>query len=204
MKGHVSRKNEELIYGEDFVVVPKYVFKSLSKWYPCNKMMGLYVKKSENYGQVHPGFKISRMDTTGNVAEPATPEQQLQKSNFSTNIHAYRNEEVLASPVDDNVQIDKPIGEVDIKKENGNYDTNATQHGGSEFRIMDDKFHYELEIYPITIYFALIESDGKRHHQACVKDNKIDWAYMKKHIKSDMIPFREFVTSRHSTFELVL
>ena len=50
MKGHVSRKNEELLYGEDFVIVPKYVYLSLCKWYPCNKKMELNVKKIENFG----------------------------------------------------------------------------------------------------------------------------------------------------------
>jgi hypothetical protein len=42
-----------------------------------------------------------------------------------------------------------------LKKENGNgnYDTNTTSYGGSEFRVVEDKYTYELEIYPITIYF---------------------------------------------------
>ena len=97
------------------------------------------------------------MDTTGNIVEPSTPEQagKIGKSSVSTNIHAHKDEHIEASPLDDNVEIEKPYPE-DYKKEiaNGHYDTNTTTHGrGSEFRVIDDKYQYELEIYPITIYF---------------------------------------------------
>jgi hypothetical protein len=40
-----------MCYNEDFVILPRYVFNSLSKWYECNKVIELTVHKlkiSEN------------------------------------------------------------------------------------------------------------------------------------------------------------
>jgi len=67
--------------------------------------MELQVKKTENYAQIHTKFKISRMDTTGNLAEPSTPSQsgKIGKSSVSTNIHAHKDEHIEASPIDDNI-----------------------------------------------------------------------------------------------------
>jgi len=43
---HHTRWSEEVCWQQDFVVVPKYVFKSLSKWYKCNKVIELKTTKT--------------------------------------------------------------------------------------------------------------------------------------------------------------
>ena len=43
---HHTRWREEISWDLDFVIVPKYVFKSLSKWYKCNKVIELRTTKS--------------------------------------------------------------------------------------------------------------------------------------------------------------
>jgi hypothetical protein len=67
-----------------------------------------------------------------------------------------------------------------------------------------DDLQYELEIYPITIYYQMIDNTGKREHQACIKDNKVDWSYISKNIKSGEIPFKELTVSKHTTFESMI
>ena len=42
---HSLRWRDELLWKQDFVVVPKCVFRALSKWYQCNKMIELTVTK---------------------------------------------------------------------------------------------------------------------------------------------------------------
>lgn len=39
MEGHQIRWKEDLVWNHDFVVVPKYVFIPLSKWYSCDKVI---------------------------------------------------------------------------------------------------------------------------------------------------------------------
>jgi len=35
-KGHEYRLRDDICYNVDFVIAPKYVFKSLNLWYDCN------------------------------------------------------------------------------------------------------------------------------------------------------------------------
>ena len=65
LRGHDLRKDDNLIYNEDFIVLPKYAFKALSKWYPCNKVMELNVSKAHLYDSI---MKISRISTQENVS----------------------------------------------------------------------------------------------------------------------------------------
>lgn len=37
--GHCLRLKDDMTFKEDFIIVPKYVFKPLSKWYDCNKVI---------------------------------------------------------------------------------------------------------------------------------------------------------------------
>lgn len=37
--GHQIRLKDEKMFDVDFIIVPKYVFKPLSKWYTCNKVI---------------------------------------------------------------------------------------------------------------------------------------------------------------------
>ena len=45
--GHQLRLRENMIYDKDFVICPKFVFKSLSKWYRCNKVIELSAHESK-------------------------------------------------------------------------------------------------------------------------------------------------------------
>jgi len=42
-QGHEYRLKDSMTYNEDFVIVPKYVYNSLSKWYKSNKTIELTV-----------------------------------------------------------------------------------------------------------------------------------------------------------------
>ena len=44
-EGHEHRLKENKNYMEAFVLVPKFVFGALSKWYPCNKVIERVVIK---------------------------------------------------------------------------------------------------------------------------------------------------------------
>jgi hypothetical protein len=45
--GHSIRLRENKYHEEHFVICPKYVFKPLSKWYKCNKVLELNVHESK-------------------------------------------------------------------------------------------------------------------------------------------------------------
>ena len=46
--GHEFR-TKEVIYGEDYLLLPKFVFLALSKWYNCNKVIErLVIKDPKN------------------------------------------------------------------------------------------------------------------------------------------------------------
>lgn len=79
LRGHDLRKDDNLIYNEDFIVLPKYAFKALSKWYPCNKVMELNVSKAHLYDSI---MKISRISTQENVN---APQAQHPKQYATTN-----------------------------------------------------------------------------------------------------------------------
>jgi hypothetical protein len=61
--------------------------------------MVLHVIKTENNQTIKHLPKMSRLDTTGDVQAPRTPEINIKKSNFSTNVQAHQNEEIESSPV---------------------------------------------------------------------------------------------------------
>lgn len=47
--GHSVRFKEDIRYGMDYVLVPKYVFKALSVWYKCNIPIERKVTQHENW-----------------------------------------------------------------------------------------------------------------------------------------------------------
>ena len=51
--GHQIRLRENMVHGENFVILPKFAFKSLSKWYGCNRVIELTVHE----------FKLSEFAT---------------------------------------------------------------------------------------------------------------------------------------------
>jgi hypothetical protein len=79
-----------------------------------------------------------------------------------------------------------------------------TQSASRDFKKVVGDLRYELEIYPITVYYDMVDSTGKRAHQACIKDNKVDWSYVARNIKSGVIPFKELTVSKHATFESMM
>lgn len=63
---------------------------------------------------------------------------------------------------------------------------------------------YELEIYPVCIYFQRVESDGTKPHQSCIQNNKVDFGYIKKHVPSGQLPFFEMSLTKKATLDLLL
>lgn len=62
--------------------------------------------------------------------------------------------------------------------------TQMTQSASRDFKKVLGDLQYELEIYPITIYYQMVDNTGNREHQACINDHKVDWSYISKNIKS--------------------
>lgn len=51
-KNHQFRLRESLEFNEDFVIVPKYVFLPLSKWYDCNLIIKRTVHQSKIFQNI--------------------------------------------------------------------------------------------------------------------------------------------------------
>lgn len=54
-EGHDHRIKESKNFNEDYVIVPKFVFNALSKWYTCNKVMQRTIIKSPTGAQSESG-----------------------------------------------------------------------------------------------------------------------------------------------------
>ena len=46
-EGHEYRLRDGINYNEDFIILPKFAFRALSTWYPCNKVLRRAVIKKE-------------------------------------------------------------------------------------------------------------------------------------------------------------
>ena len=49
---HEMRLKEDKLFGEDLVIAPKYVFKPLSTWYDCNKIIKRKVHQTKTYQNI--------------------------------------------------------------------------------------------------------------------------------------------------------
>jgi hypothetical protein len=49
---HQFRVKDSMAFGEDFVIVPKYVFVPLSKWYACNAVIKRSVHASKTFENI--------------------------------------------------------------------------------------------------------------------------------------------------------
>jgi len=53
------------------------------------------------------------------------------------------------------------------------------------------EFVYELEIYPLICYLALVTDQGDKPHKKAVVNGKVDFNYLRKVVKTDSLPFEE-------------
>jgi hypothetical protein len=49
---HQFRVKDSMVFEEDFVIVPKYVFVPLSKWYKCNAIIKRSVHMSKKFDNI--------------------------------------------------------------------------------------------------------------------------------------------------------
>jgi hypothetical protein len=63
-EGHQYRLRDGLNLNEHFVVLPKFVFKALSSWYPCNLTIErAVIKRKASHADHSSLFKLVREDT---------------------------------------------------------------------------------------------------------------------------------------------
>jgi len=53
------------------------------------------------------------------------------------------------------------------------------------------EFVYELEIYPVMFYLAMVTEKGEKLHKKAVKNGIVDFNYLRKVAKTDNLPFEE-------------
>jgi len=53
------------------------------------------------------------------------------------------------------------------------------------------EFVYELEIYPVMFYLAMVTEKGEKLHKKAVNNGIVDFNYIRKVAKTDNLPFEE-------------
>lgn len=64
----MARLKEDKILNHDFVVVPKYVFKPLSKWYECNQVLERIVDSRKTFNTIKRMKKNEGLRASVNVS----------------------------------------------------------------------------------------------------------------------------------------
>ena len=190
-EGHQLRQREDMEYGRDFVLVPRYVCKSLSNWYGCNKTIELPVV-------------VSALDPKG---------QDLGNSNAKNATSFFSpGKRPMSSQIGASVEINEVVND---NEQHGGEATEplkttmlqtlrAEGDKGTITKVVGPKM-YQLDTRPKIIYFARVPQDGELIHQQNLKNNVIDKDFMKKHFKAGKpIPFSEFYINSSMTGEAVL
>jgi len=148
---------KDLTYKQDFVLLPKYVYYPLSRWYSCDKEITRSVIQYRR--ERRPGDQGSGYNS-----------QQSKRFLMSSQKFYNPNE--------------------------GHFEEELVHKKG--------EFVYELEIYPLIFYLAVVSSSGEKPHQKAVVNGKVDFNYIRKVAKTDNLPFEELQVSRKTSLFQVL
>lgn len=135
-KCHKERLREDVMFEQDFVIVPKYVYLPLSFWHSCNKEIKLEAHTSQIY--VTPSSP-GKLDRSNSSAEPEDPGKVL---NATVNNPNYESVDDIPPSAAGPGDFDKTDSE-----------QKSFSKGSGTFKKIDGSTLHELDVYPRLVYF---------------------------------------------------
>jgi len=146
--------------------VPKSIFRPLSKWHECNKII-----------------EIKRTQKTRDLAEQVDPQNFQSVTTHAKNIS--QGDIKYCADLEQHGGEAVPSRVSSPEKSLTGFKVTSLgmpQASMIEKETEDSKF--DLQVYPRFLYFHKVDHDGTLAHQGCLINGKIDQGYIKKYTKN--------------------